>query len=183
MRRHAVGRALRHGPRRVSWARAADRAHLSRGRRDTHQDREEPVMPGPESGGTDVSTPAARARRPAARSPRDAREGSRHLADVDVGAGRRRSAGARLRPRGAGIQARHAPGDHWRQPAAAVLVDDRGTGAGRRGGADVPGRARRGIRLCAQQCGDRLRGGRGPGAGRQDARGDRAGTDLEAYLL
>ncbi len=71
----------------------------------------------------------------------------------------------------AGLQARHAPRDHRRQPPAALLVDDRGAGARRRSGADVPGRAGRGIRLRAERRGDRLRARRGPGAGRQAARG------------
>ena len=45
-----------------------------------------------------------------------------HLADLDVGAGRSRRARAGLRAGRAGLPARHAPRDHRRQPAAAVLV-------------------------------------------------------------
>ena len=99
------------------------------------------------------------------------------------GAGRRRGARARLRPRRAGLQARHAPRDHRRQPAAPLLGDDGGAVAGRHPGADVPGRAGGGIRLRAQRRRDRLRDRRGPGAGRQDARSDAAGAEPEAHLL
>ena len=53
-----------------------------------------------------------------------------------LGAGRRRGARARLRPRRAGLQARHAPRDHRRQPAAPVLVD--GCAAQALGGMPVP---------------------------------------------
>ena len=52
----------------------------------------------------------------------------------------------------------------------------RGAGAGRRAGADVPGRAGRRIGLRAERRGDRLRDRRGPGAGRQAARGAAAGA-------
>ena len=94
-----------------------------------------------------------------------------HLADLDLAPGRRRGARARLRPGRAGLRARHAPRDHRRQPAAPVLVDARRAGAGRRAGADVPGRAGRRLRLRAERRRDRVRDRRGPGAGRQAARG------------
>ena len=123
------------------------------------------------------------ARERAAGSSGDAREGPRHLADVDLAPGRGRGARARLRARRAGIRARHAPRDHRRQPAAAVLVDARRAGARRRPGADVPGRARRGLRLRAERRRDRVRDRRGPGAGRQDARGEAAGAHAAPHLL
>ena len=111
------------------------------------------------------------------------REGPRHLADLDLASGRRRSARARLRAGRAGLQARDAPRDHRRQPAAPVLVDGRGAGAGRRSGADVPGRGGRRIGVRAERRRDRLRGRRGPGAGRQAAGGDAAGADARAHLF
>ncbi len=89
-----------------------------------------------------------------------------------------------VRTRRAGLQARHASGDHRRQPAAPVLVDDGRAGAGRRSRADVPGRARGRHRVRAEQRGDRLRAGRGPGTGRQAAGGaSRRSPSLAPHLL
>ena len=68
-------------------------------------------------------------------APGDAREGSRHLADVDLARGRRRGSRAGLRARRRGFQARHAPRDHRRQPAAPLLGD---VAAQALGGVPVP---------------------------------------------
>ncbi len=123
---------------------------------------------------------------PCARAPgasRHAREGAWHLANVDVGRCCGRGARAGVRARRAGIPPGHASRHHWRQPAAPVLVDVRGAGVGRHCGAHVPGRPGRRLRLCVERCGDRVRAGRGPGAGRQDARGAAAGPLARVHLL
>ena len=77
----------------------------------------------------------------------------------------------------------HAPRDHRRQPAPALLVDARGRSARRRSRSDVSGRAGSRVRLRAERCRDRVRDRRGPGAGRQARRGDAAGADPRAHLL
>ena len=128
------------------------------------------------------ATPAAPRDRAAGPSGNSGK-GLGHLADLDVATGRGRGARARLRTRGAGIPARNAPRNHWRQPAAPVLVDARGAGTGRRSGADVPGRAGGRIRLRSERRRDRVRDRRGPGTGRQDARGAPAGALALAHLL
>ncbi len=112
-----------------------------------------------------------------------AREGPRHLADVDVVAGGRRSARARLRIGGARLQARDEPRDHRRQPSAPVLDDGGGAGAGRRAGSALPGCRRRGNGLRAQRRGHPVRRRRGPGAGRQAARDTRPLPESRAHRL
>ena len=113
----------------------------------------------------------------------DAREGPRHLADLDVGAGRRRGARAGLRAGGAGLQARDESRDHRRQSSAAVLDDGRGAGAGRRAGAALPGRRGRGDGLRAERRRRALRRRRGPGAGRQAAGDPRSLPQSRAHRL
>ena len=100
----------------------------------------------------------------------DPREGSRHLADLDLAAVRRRGARARLRPAAEGLQRGESPRAHRRQPAAALCGDVRRAVPGRHPGAALPGRGRRGDGLPDPERGDRARGRRGPGAGRQAAR-------------
>ena len=116
-----------------------------------------------------LSPPAAASRGDARRPPGHAREGPRHLADLDVVAGGRRGAGAGLRAGGAGLQARDESRDHRRQSPAPVLDDGRGAGAGRRAGPSLPGRRGRGNGLRAERRRRALRRRRGPGAGRQAA--------------
>src|SRR6185503_9339348 len=67
-----------------------------------------------------VSEAAHAPRRHARRPPCDPREGSRHLADLDLAALRGRSAGARVRPACRGAAARQPCRAGERQPAAAV---------------------------------------------------------------
>ncbi len=105
----------------------------------------------------------------AAGPPGHAREGPRHLADVDVVAGCRRGARAGLRAGRARLQARNESRDHRRQSAAPVLDDGCGAGAGRRAGPSLPGRGGRGNGLRAERRRRALRRRRGSGAGRQAA--------------
>ena len=120
---------------------------------------------------------AASPRRPSGH----AREGSRHLADVDLGAGRGRGARAGLRTGGAGLQARDEPRDHRRQPAAALLGDGGGAGVGRGAGAALPGCGRDRDGLCAERCRGAFRDRRGPGASRQAARDPRSLPHARAH--
>ncbi len=130
-----------------------------------------------------LSAVAAASRALARQAPCAAREGPRHLADVDLGRGGRRGPEAGCRPARAGLPSRRSPGDHRREPAADVLRDDGGAVARWSPGADVPGRDRRRNGLRVPQRGDRLRDRRRPGAGRQDARSARAARPPEAHLL
>ncbi len=133
--------------------------------------------------GANLPAPARVPREGAAGPSGHAREGPGHLADLDVAPGRRRGPRVGLRARGAGVRSRHAPRDHRRQPSTPVLVDARGAGGRRHRRADVPGRARRRLRVRPQRRRDRVRDRRGPGAGRQDARGEGGRADARAHLL
>ena len=130
-----------------------------------------------------VPAPAAASRGGARRPSRHAREGPRDLADLDLVAGRRRSARAGLRAGGAGLQARDESRDHRRQPPAPVLGDGRGAVAGRRSGSAVPGRRGRGNGLRAERRRHPVRHRRGPGAGRQAARDPRPLPEARAHHL
>ncbi len=127
--------------------------------------------------------PAAAPREGARRPSRDPREGPRHLAGLDLVAGGRRGARARVRPRRAGVQARHEPRDRRREPAAPVLGRRR-RAVPRRHPDPALFRRRRGgdgVRLPERR--DRVRDRRGPGAGRQAARGQGGVPEARAHLL
>ena len=112
----------------------------------------------------------------------DAREGPRHLADLDLGArsptrcarspaaSPRRASSAACISRSSATTGRACTG-RWprRRP-------------GRHAGADVPGRAGRRVRLRAERRRDRLRHRRGPGAGRQAAGGEAAGARRSQHI-
>src|SRR5439155_2305 len=83
-----------------------------------------------------------------ARPPRptgDPREGSRHLADLDVASVPRRGPRLRARPGRPRLQARRAAVGHRRQPAAALLGPGRRPVPGRSAGARLSGLDREGA--------------------------------------
>ncbi len=123
-----------------------------------------------EQGSPDAS-PAARPQRPRVRPARGhAREGSRHLAGVDVARVPRSRARPRARAGRAGLQARRQALGHRRQPPAALRRADGRAVPGRRVGARVPGLDRQGAGLRLEPRRGVGHRGRGPGAGGQDPR-------------
>ena len=110
-------------------------------------------------------------RRPAAPALREKDFGIWQTLDLERARGA--GPGDGLRPGRGRAGARPAPGRGRREPAAALCGDARGAGARRDPGAALPGRGRGRVRVPDPQRRRRLRHRRGPGAGRQDARGAR----------
>ena len=71
--------------------------------------------------------------------PRKPRERLRNLAELDLGASRRRGRGTRLRSVRDGVYPWRQARDHRRQPSEALPGDRRDAGAGRGAGADLSG--------------------------------------------